>query len=144
MTASKRAYPRFLLYSEYNNLWQVKLNDNATAATSLRIPLTEYIYSPAALDYNYLDEKVYWADASLNTISRALLDGSSQETIVSTRLQNPYGLAVDPFGQNVYWTNTFEKVIEVASLDGLYRRVLIRDDLLYPSEIVLDVTRGYD
>ena len=90
-----------------------------------------------------MDEKVYWTDVSLNIISRAFLNGSSQETIVSSGLQNPYGLAVDPFGQNIYWTDSVEEVIEVASMNGLYRRVLIKDDLQDPRDIILDVTRGY-
>lgn len=80
----------------------------------------------------------------LATISRAFLNGSAHETLVSTRLRNPYGLALDPFGQNIYWTDYYENVIEVASLNGLYRRVLIRDDLQDPKDIVLDVTRGYE
>lgn len=90
-----------------------------------------------------MDGKVYWTDIGKDTISRAFLNGSSQEIIVSTRLSYPHGLAVDPFGQNVYWTERYEDVIEVASLNGLYRRALIKDDLQYPSDIVLDVTRGY-
>ena len=90
-----------------------------------------------------MDEKVYWTDVSLNTISRAFLNGSSQETIVSTGLQNPFGLAVDPFGQNIYWTDSVEEVIEVASMNGLYRRVLFKDNLQDPRDIILDVTRGY-
>ena len=66
------------------------------------------------------------------------------ETIVSTGLSNPYGLAVDSFGQNIYWTDSSEQVIEVASLNGIYRRVLFKDDLQNPKDIVLDVTRGYE
>ena len=109
----------------------------------MRIPLTEPASSPVALDYNFRDEKVYWTDVAKDTISRAFLNGSSQETIISNRLYNPYGLAVDPFGQNIYWTDSAENVIEVASLNGLHRRVLIRQDLQDPRDIGLDVTRGY-
>ena len=125
-------------------MWQLTLGDNATVASSLKIPLTGYNIRPQALDYNFMDGKVYWTDVGKDTISRAFLDGSSQQTIVSTRLSYPHGLAVDPFGQNVYWTERYEDVIEVASLNGLYRRTLIKDDLQYPSDIVLDVTRGYE
>ena len=58
-------------------------------------------------------------------------------------LNNPYGLAVDPFGRNIYWTDSTKQVIEIASTDGLYRRVLIKDNLQNPRDIILDVTRGY-
>ncbi|XP_078347608.1 low-density lipoprotein receptor-related protein 4-like [Oculina patagonica] len=133
--------PKFLLFAEGRNLKQLPLYQNTT---SFRIPLTkENISSPTALDYNFIDEKVYWTDVGLDTISRAFLNGSSQETIISTRLQNPYGLAVDSSGQNIYWTDSYENVIEVASLKGLYRRVLVKDDLQDPKDIILDVTRGF-
>ena len=81
---------------------------------------------------------------SLNTISRSFLNGSSQEIVVSSRIESPYGLAVDPFGQNIYWTDKAEDTIEVATLNGLYRRILINKDLQSPTDIALDVTRGYD
>ncbi|XP_078360690.1 low-density lipoprotein receptor-related protein 4-like [Oculina patagonica] len=136
-------YPGFLLFGEYNNLWQVALHDNATVGATLKIPITKNISSAVALDYNFLDEKVYWADERLKRISRAFLNGTSQETIVQSRLSYLSGLAVDCFGENVYWTERYEDVIEVASLDGMYRRVLIRDELQNPRDIVLDVTRGF-
>ena len=82
---------------------------------------------------------------TLDKISRAFLNGSSQETIISSRVRNPFGLAVDPFGQNMYWTDSTEKTIEVASLNGLYRRILFNgSDLQDPRDIALDVTRGYE
>ena len=81
---------------------------------------------------------------TLDTISRAFLNGSSQETIISSRVRHPVGLAVDPFGQNMYWTDSTEKTIEVASLNGLYRRILFSSNLQVPSDIALDVTRGYE
>ena len=113
------------------------------ATTSRRIPLKVPASKPIALDFDFLEEKVYWTDITLGTISRAYLNGSSQETVVRGGLNNPYGLAVDPFGRNIYWTDSAEHVIEIASTDGLYRRVLIKDNLQNPRDIILDVTRGY-
>ena len=72
------------------------------SSTTFRIPLKTPPLTPVALDYNFQDEKVYWTDVSLNTISRSFLNGSAQEIVVSSRIENPYGLAVDPFGQNIY------------------------------------------
>ena len=113
------------------------------ATTSRRIPLKVPVSQPIALDFDFLEEKVYWTDITLGTISRAYLNGSSQETVVRGGLNNPYGLAVDPFGRNIYWTDSTKQVIEIASTDGLYRRVLIKDKLQNPRDIILDVTRGY-
>ena len=129
----------FLLFAEGSSLRQMALN----ATTSRRIPLKVSASKPIALDFDFLEEKVYWTDITLGTISRAYLNGSSQETVVRGGLNNPYGLAVDPFGRNIYWTDSAEHVIEIASTDGLYRRVLIKDNLQNPRDIILDVTRGY-
>ena len=129
----------FLLFAEGSSLRQMALN----ATTSRRIPLKVPASKPMALDFDFLEEKVYWTDITLGTISRAYLNGSSQETVVRGGLNNPYGLAVDPFGRNIYWTDSKEQVIEIASTDGLYRRVLIKDNLQNPRDIILDVTRGY-
>ncbi|KAJ7360377.1 Low-density lipoprotein receptor- protein 6 [Desmophyllum pertusum] len=118
---------RFLLFAEGSNIRQLALHYNSTS--SLRIPLKTSSSTVIALDYNPKDNRVYWTDVSNGTISRAFLNGSSQETIVSTQLRKPYGLAVDPFGQNIYWTDSVEDVIEVASLNGAYRAVLIGNDL---------------
>ena len=132
---------RFLLFAEGSNIRQLALHYNSTS--SLRIPLKTSSSTVIALDYNPKDNRVYWTDVSNGTISRAFLNGSSQETIVSTQLRKPYGLAVDPFGQNIYWTDSVEDVIEVASLNGAYRAVLIGNDLQSARDIILDVTRGY-
>ena len=129
----------FLLFAEGSSLRQMAFN----ATTSRRIPLKVPASKPIALDFDFLEEKVYWTDITLGTISRAYLNGSSQETVVRGGLNNPYGLAVDPFGRNIYWTDSTEQVIEIASTDGLYRRVLIKDNLQNPRDIILDVTRGY-
>ena len=129
----------FLLFAEGSSLRQMAFN----ATTSRRIPLKVPASKPIALDFDFLEEKVYWTDITLGTISRAYLNGSSQETVVKGGLNNPYGLAVDPFGRNIYWTDSAEQVIEIASTDGLYRRVLIKDNLQNPRDIILDVTRGY-
>ena len=129
----------FLLFAEGSSLRQMALN----ATTSRRIPLKVPASKPIALDFDFLEEKVYWTDITLGTISRAYLNGSSQETLVRGGLNNSYGLAVDPFGRNIYWTDSTKQVIEIASTDGLYRRVLIKDKLQNPRDIILDVTRGY-
>ena len=73
-------FSRFLLFTDGNNIRQLPLS--ADTNTSLRIPFENGPSTPFALDYNLQGEKVYWTDVTLDTISRAFLNGSSQETIV--------------------------------------------------------------
>eukprot|EP00061_Rhincodon_typus_P018828 g48171.t1 len=81
--------------------------------------------------------KVYWSDSTLNKISRANLNGSQQEDIVTTGLMTTDGLAVDTIGRKIYWTDTGTNRIEVAYLDGTMRKVLIWQNLDSPRAIAL-------
>ena len=67
---------------------------------------------------------------------------SGEETIVSTEVDNPDGIAVDWIARNVYWTDTGTDRIEVARLNGTSRKVLISENLDEPRAIVLDPMGG--
>ena len=67
---------------------------------------------------------------------------TGEETIVSTEVDNPDGIAVDWVARNVYWTDTGTDRIEVARLNGTSRKVLISEHLDEPRAIVLDPMGG--
>ena len=67
---------------------------------------------------------------------------TGEETIVSTEVDNPDGIAVDWVARNVYWTDTGTDRIEVARLNGTSRKVLISENLDEPRAIVLDPMGG--
>ena len=48
----------------------------------VEIPL-QNVDRPVAVDFDPVEQKVYWTDVSRDTISRASLDGSNQQLIVS-------------------------------------------------------------
>ncbi len=98
--------------------------------------------TPVALGLDIVENRIYWTDTSLNTISRVFINGSSPEVIVSDNVYNSYGLAVDPLGRNIYWTDTSANKIEVSRMDGTMRKTLIDQDLNYPSDIILDLKKG--
>lgn len=62
-------------------------------------------YAGLALDSTH--GKVYWSEPSANTVTRANLDGSSPETVISSDLGlSPEGLAIDPSsGPTLYFTD---------------------------------------
>ncbi|XP_077472512.1 low-density lipoprotein receptor-related protein 2a isoform X9 [Stigmatopora argus] len=57
---------------------------------------------PNGLSLDYEEERLYWADASLQKIERSSLTGSNREVIVSTAI---YPFAMAMFGQFIYWTD---------------------------------------
>ena len=48
-----------------------------------KIPL-QNIGEPAAIGYDYVEERVYWTDISKGSIYRAFLNGTREEAIISS------------------------------------------------------------
>ena len=86
--------------------------------------------------------KVYWTDTVMDKITRANLDGSEMEVVVSDGLHTPDGLAVDSVGRKIYWTDDGHNRIEVSNLDGSMRSVLIWKNLDKPRAIALHYDEG--
>ncbi|XP_037085520.1 prolow-density lipoprotein receptor-related protein 1-like [Pollicipes pollicipes] len=63
--------------------------------TDIRMPNGITIDQPA--------HKLYWADARLDKIERANLDGSGREVILSGTPSHPFDVAV--FGEHIFWTD---------------------------------------
>ncbi|OWF50740.1 low-density lipoprotein receptor-related protein 6-like [Mizuhopecten yessoensis] len=110
--------------------------------TDVVLPLGN-IRHAIAIDYDPLDSHVYWTDDEVKAIRRSSLDGTDQETIVSTEVNHPDGVAIDWIARNLYWTDTGTDRIEVTRLNGTSRRVLISEDLDEPRAICLDPITGH-
>ena len=62
-------------------------------------------------------DTLYWTDRGDGTISRANLDGSGVETLI-TGLPGPQGVAIDPVNAHIYWADSTLQTIQRANLDG--------------------------
>lgn len=131
----------FLLFADatYGRIMKVSSQDSGSLTS---LPLESPIRRPVALAYDTVDDRVYWTDVTMKTISRAFLNGSSQEVIHGSKVQRPDGLAVDIIGRNLYWTDTGTNKLEVSKLNGSFRMPLVTSDLDQPRDIVLDVDMG--
>lgn len=119
---------------------RIRSLDGSNSETgSVSIPAFN-VSQPVALDVDIEDNRIYWTDISLNTISRVFISGSSPEIIANA--SSPEGLAVDPLGGNMYWTDTSVDKIEVSRLDGTMRKTLIDQNLDQPRDIILDLHKG--
>ena len=118
-----------------------------------RIPLDTYkgdkvillvgVKEANALDFSVKDMRLYWTDVALKTISRAFMNGSNAEHVVTAGLAYPDGLAVDWIGNNLFWTDSKTDRIEVSRLDGRYRKLLLYENMDEPRSITLDPEQGY-
>ncbi|MBN3278517.1 LRP6 protein, partial [Polyodon spathula] len=129
----------FLLFSRRADIRRISLETNNN---NVAIPLTG-VKEASALDFDVTDNRIYWTDITLKTISRAFMNGSALEHVVEFGLDYPEGMAVDWLGKNLYWADTGTNRIEVAKLDGQHRQVLVWKDLDSPRALALDPAEGF-
>lgn len=88
------------------------------------------------------ENRIFWTDVKLKTITRAFINGSDMERIVDLGLETPEGLAFDWIARNLYWSDTNTRRIEMIRLEGGVRRVLVWQNLIEPRCLALDPERG--
>ncbi|XP_014208646.1 low-density lipoprotein receptor-related protein 6 [Copidosoma floridanum] len=110
--------------------------------TNFVLPLSG-IKHAIAIDFDPIDEMLYWTDEQAHVIRRAYLNGTGQQDVVTSEVKSADGIAVDWIARNLYWTDTGTDRIEVARLDGSSRRVLVHEDLGEPRAIALALELGW-
>ena len=96
------------------------------------------VTAPGGRDAN----RMYWTDTNAGKIQRSNLDGSGVETLVSTGLEAPIGIALDVAGGKMYWTDPPADRIQRSNLDGSGVETLVTTGLETPIGIALDVAGG--
>lgn len=81
---------------------------------------------------------IYMAEAWAARISRATMDGSSVETLVTSGLQYPLGIVLDVSDGKMYWADRDTGKIQHANLDGTDVEDVLTD-LDRPKELAIDV-----
>lgn len=109
--------------------------------TSFPMSLGKIKYA-IAIDYDPVEDMIYWSDGDTHSIMRSPHEGGAVEVLV-TNIKNADGVAVDWLARNLYWTNTQLDRIEVSRLDGSSRRVIINDNLHEPRAIAVAPTLGW-
>ncbi|RVE67693.1 hypothetical protein OJAV_G00105640 [Oryzias javanicus] len=90
-----------------------------------------------AVDYDPLQNEVYFASTGLKTIERVHLSGGSRDLLVSDGLHSPEGLAVDWVHRRMYWTDSSKSTVDGSTLDGLIRETVVREKLERPKGIAV-------
>ncbi|XP_070538617.1 low-density lipoprotein receptor-related protein 6-like isoform X2 [Ptychodera flava] len=101
------------------------------------LPIPEVV-NPVAIDFDFVENKLYWTDANQRRIHRANIDGSGKE-IIADNVEVPDGLALDIVNRHVYWTDAGSpQKIERANLNGTGRQTVISSGLDKPRAIMID------
>ena len=101
------------------------------------------ISRPVALEYDLVEDRVYWTDVTLRIICRAFRNGTGFEVLFNDNIGVADGLTVDVAGRNLFWTSTSYNTIEVSKLDGSFRKILVWRNLDEPRDIIVDSEGGY-
>ncbi|KAK2848860.1 hypothetical protein Q5P01_008694 [Channa striata] len=90
-----------------------------------------------ALDYDPVQNIVYFASTSQKTIQQVDFQGGSRETLISEKLNSPEGLAIDWVHRKIYWTDKSQSTVECCTLVGLKRETLVSTGLEKPRGIAV-------
>lgn len=128
-----------LLLARRTDLRRISLDTPDFTAIILQV---DDIRHAIAIDYDPVDDYIYWTDDDVKAIRRSLPDGGDAQFVVTSQVNHPDGIAVDWIARNLYWTDTGTDRIEVTRLNGTMRKILVSEDLDEPRAIVLDPVAG--
>ncbi|RVE65639.1 hypothetical protein OJAV_G00118390 [Oryzias javanicus] len=113
----------FMLWSEIGSSPQIK---RAGMDGSKRKVLVSHDLSwPVSLAYDFLDDRVYWADEKLHCIGSSTLDGENIKILQLAETPSPFSLAV--FSDRVFWSDTKRRAIRSADKKtGKDQKVLLK------------------
>ncbi|XP_006813888.1 low-density lipoprotein receptor-related protein 5-like [Saccoglossus kowalevskii] len=130
------AMDHFMLVADSQGLIY-HVNTLSPSERHIPLPLSD-INNPIAVDYDPVENKLYWTDYGLNTVNRANMDGTEREIIASMDIEGITGLALDVVNRKVYWTHVGTSRIEYSNLDGSEVQSVITTGLGQPVSIVVD------
>lgn len=94
---------------------------------------------PRGLAVDWLGLNIYWVDGSHKLVGVSSFDGLLQRHLISTELEQPHDIVVDPLSGLMFWSDLgLNARIESARMDGISRRILVDTDILYPTGLAMD------
>lgn len=132
-----------LLYAQGQKIAALPLNGTRLNTAQAKTLLTLHGSIVVGIAFDCQENRVYWTDLSARTISRAsLAPGAEPETLISTNLVSPEGLAVDVKRRLMFWVDSNPDMIESANLDGSGRHTLFDTELVNPRAIIVVSSTG--
>ncbi|GAA6077980.1 low-density lipoprotein receptor-related protein 2a isoform X1 [Tachysurus ichikawai] len=109
----------------------------------LQVILNVSVDYPENVAVDWVNNKLYVVEASVNRIDMVDFDGNNRVTLIAENLGNPRGLALDPTVGYLFFSDwdtlNGEPGLERAYMDGTNRYGIIRSKLGWPAGITLDI-----
>ena len=96
----------------------------------------------AAHLFSYSAGNMYWANPKDSLIEVAHVNGSSRYVLITSGLEKPMSLAVDPAKGYLFWSDIYKEEIERSQLDGSNRKVILSAEAIRITDITLDMENG--
>lgn len=122
-------------------IYQMQLDSVDVKPIAIPFEKNTKISRPVALEYDRIDDRVYWSDVALLTISRAFRNGTGFEVIFDN-VGIVGGLTIDMTARQLYWTSESKNTLETARLDGSFRKTLVKWYLYKPRDVIVDAISG--
>lgn len=107
----------------------------STRSRALRATIACVLLTPLAQA-----QKIYFAD--LNALKRVNTDGTELETLISSPLSNPDGVAIDAAAGKLYWADSSTGSIKRVDVKGAGVEAIVQTAPYSPGQIALDSVRG--
>lgn len=121
----------WLLFS--NRYYLRNMSADGHIYSLLRMELNNVV----ALDFDYAEQRLYFADVGNKSIARMHVNGSNLQVLVRHETHGLEGLAIDWVGRKLYWLDRTSKRLDVAELDGRWRKTLLAGRMSDPRAIAV-------
>nr|XP_049594845.1 low-density lipoprotein receptor-related protein 2 isoform X5 [Syngnathus scovelli]XP_049594846.1 low-density lipoprotein receptor-related protein 2 isoform X6 [Syngnathus scovelli] len=112
-----------MMWSEIGSSPQIQRSGMDGSKT--KVVVSNSLSWPVSLAYDFLDERVYWADEKLRCIGSASLDGDDVKILQLAETPSPFSVAV--FNDRIFWSDTKRRTIRSADKNtGKDQKVLLK------------------
>uniref|UniRef100_A0A3Q3XAK5 EGF-like domain-containing protein n=1 Tax=Mola mola TaxID=94237 RepID=A0A3Q3XAK5_MOLML len=112
-----------MLWSEIGSTPQIERS--GMDGSKRKVVVSRDLSWPVSLAYDFLDNRVYWADEKLRCIGSTSLDGDDVKILQLAETPSPFSVAV--FNDRVFWSDTKRRTIRSADKNnGKDQKVLLK------------------
>ncbi|XP_076077801.1 low-density lipoprotein receptor-related protein 6-like [Mytilus galloprovincialis] len=101
-----------MFFSDFDLIFGGKILRSAMDGSERKTIINKGVNEVFGMAVDQQGRRIYWTDASLQTIKSATFDGTDVHTIITFTEEsspNPYG--IDVYGEMIYWTNNKDRSV---------------------------------